>query len=178
MRNEILAFIALAALVTGDYADGDPDFEAGRATATSKCEFQPNYLLQGRLNLSQRDVWATPSYVFVGGLLTNSPPDADYEFQFYDGSACSGTPFKDPLDVRDYYLEYESWMGDTPYWNLVQGRFGDGSFLLEDMAGWSIGIIDKGMGIQRHCCEIGEVKVYEHIHRRLLEETAPESDQN
>ena len=104
--------------------------------------------------MSQRDVFGTPSYVHVGGLLTNSPLDVDYEFQFYDSAACSGSPYKEPVDVRDIYLNYASWMGDTQYWDIVSGRFGDGADLLTDMEGWSISINDRGSGIQVHCCEI------------------------
>ena len=102
----------------------------------------------------------------VGGLLTNSPHDADYEFQFYERSACSGSPFKEPVNVSEFYLEYADWQGNTPYWAIVNGRFGDGTDLLMDMEGWSISIIDKGLGVQRQCCEIVEINSYEHFARR------------
>ena len=107
----------------------------------------------------------------------NSPLDADYEYQFFDRLACAGSPFKEPTELNERYLDWKSWMGDTRYWAFVRGRFGDGTDLLADMEGWSISIIDKADGTEKQCCNIIGVTVYEHL-ARLLEDTASNYEQN
>ena len=47
------------------------------------------------------------------------------------------------------YLDYEKWMGDTPFWVIYSGRFGAGEDLLMDMDGWSISIMTADDGAQK-----------------------------
>ena len=95
--------------------------------------------------MSQRSTNNEAGYVRVGGLMQNSAENVEYQFQFYDtSSTCTGSPYKDPFDAKEMYLNYASWQGDTPFWVIYSGRFGSGEELLMDMDGWSIAIMAEG----------------------------------
>ena len=96
--------------------------------------------------MSQRTVSDEAWSIRVGGLLQNSAENVEYQYQFYDqNSTCTGTPYGEPFDIREIYLDYtnENWLGDTPFWLVYNGKFGQGDELLLNMEGWSIAIMVK-----------------------------------
>ena len=94
--------------------------------------------------MSQRIVSDEAWSIRVGGLLQNSAENVEYQYQFYDqNSTCTGTPYGEPFDIREIFLNYASWQGDTPFWLVYTGLFGQGDELLQDMEGWSIAIMVK-----------------------------------
>ena len=113
--------------------------------------------------MSQRISNGEAGYVRVGGLMQNSAENVEYEFQFYDtSSTCTGSPYKETFDIKEMYLDYESWMGDTPFWVIYRGRFGSGEELLMDMDGWSIAIMTEGDSTHLQCCAIKDLYQYTH----------------
>ena len=58
-------------------------------------------------------------------------------------------------------------MEDTKYWVSTAAHFGDGTDQLADMSFWSISMIDKADGVQKQCCDMGDVTVFEHEVRLL-----------